>query len=133
MKRTSQAGFTMVELVITATVAAIIILTVIDGFTSIEQLNRTARAETIGTQVVQQEMEKVRNTPYANIATGATDLSSQLSAYGSLGTPRTFTKTVTVIDANGLKQVDFALSYTIYHRTKKIQLSTEVANIGINR
>jgi type II secretory pathway pseudopilin PulG len=128
-----QAGFTMLELVITASVAATIILVVIEGFTDIGKLNRTARNITIATQIAQQEMEKVRNTPYSNIATGTTDISSQLTPYPSLEAPRSATKTVTVIDANGLKKVDIAISYTIYHRTKQVQLSTEISNIGINR
>ncbi len=122
----------MIELIVTATVAAVIIVAVITGITEIEGLNRNARAQTIAVEVVQQELEKVRNTPYSSISTGTTDLVSQLSGYPNLGTPRSFTKTVTIVDAGGLKQVDFALSYTIYHRTKHIQLSTQISNIGIN-
>ncbi len=108
------------------------IVSVLGGLTEVEQLNRTARAQTIATEVVQQELEKVRNTPYANIGVGTTDLSSALSGYPTLESPRSFTKTVTVVDAGGLKQVDFSLNYKIYHRTKTVQVSTEVSNIGIN-
>ena len=102
MTRQSQSGLTMIELVVAATVAAMMIVAVLGGLTEIEQLNRTARAQTIATEVVQQELEKVRNSPYANITTGATDLSAALSPYPTLENPRNFTKTVTVVDAGGL-------------------------------
>jgi Tfp pilus assembly protein PilV len=128
-----QAGLTMIELIVTATVAAIIIVAVIAGVTEIEKLNRNARAQTIAVQLVQQELEKVRNTPYANISTGTSDLVSQLAAYPNLESPRSFTKTVTIVDAGGMKQVDFALSYTIYHRSKQVQLTTQISHIGINQ
>ncbi|HSX14587.1 MAG TPA: prepilin-type N-terminal cleavage/methylation domain-containing protein [Candidatus Saccharimonadales bacterium] len=133
MKARNQAGFTLLELIITATVAAIIIVVVIEGFTGIEQLNRTARNVTIATQLAQQQMEQIRNTPYNNIAIGTTDISSILTPYPSLGNPRSATQIVTTLDAAGLKQVDINISYTIYHRTKRVQVSTEVANIGVNK
>jgi prepilin-type N-terminal cleavage/methylation domain-containing protein len=133
VKRQGQAGFTLLELIITASVAAIIVIVVIEGFISVEQINRNARNLTIATQLAQQQMEQVRNTPYNNIATGTSDISSILSPYPSLENPRTATQTVTVLDASGLKQVDIAISYTIYRRTKHVQVSTQVASVGINK
>lgn len=133
MKLRAQAGFTMLELVITATIAAIIILVVIEGFNDIEKLNRNARNTTIATEVAQQELEKIRNTPYANIATGTSDITTVLSPYPSLESPRSAQLKVTEVDPDGLKTIEVDISYTIFHRTKKVQLVTQVANSGLNR
>lgn len=133
MKRSHQAGFTFLELIITTSIIGIVVVIVIEGFIGIGQINRNARNLTIATQLAQQQMEQVRNTPYNNIAAGTTDISSILGPYPSLENPRSATQTVSVIDANGLKQVDIAISYTVFNRTKHVQLSTQVASVGINR
>lgn len=134
MKQSREAGFTIIELVVTMAFMGIVIVSISQLYLTLRQVNRSADNYTTATQVAQQLMEKYRNTPYANITTGTTDVtSSVLSPYPSLSSPRSATTTVTEVDAAGLKQVDIAVSYKDRSGTRNVQLSTLISNKGINR
>jgi Tfp pilus assembly protein PilV len=129
-----QRGFSLIELVVTAAFMGIIVVAVVGLFIGLRQINRTANNYTIATQVAQQLVEQYRNTPYASIAVGTTNVtSSALSPYPSLLSPRSATVTVTQVNASGIKQVDVAISYKDRVGTKNVQFSTQVANKGLNR
>lgn len=130
----NQAGFTLIETLVALVVIAMSVAAVLTAFIAVESLNRRARNLTIATQAANQQLETYRNTAYAGIPTGANqDLSSLLTPYPSLGTPRSALATITEIDPAGLKQVDIAISYTESGKTKNVQVSTLIARRGINR
>lgn len=134
MRLNRTGGFTIIELVVTMAFMGIVIVSVSGLYVSLRQTNRAANNYTIAVQVAQQMVEKFRNTPYSNIAAGTTDVTSTyLTAYPSLLTPRSATTTVTVVDANGLKQLDVAVSYMDRTGVKNVQLSTLISNKGVNR
>jgi type II secretory pathway pseudopilin PulG len=127
-------GFTIIELVVTIAFMGIVIVSLMELFTALRQTNRAANNYTIATQVAQQIVEQYRNTPYASINTGTSDVtSSALSPYPSLLTPRSATVTVAEVDPNGLKQIDVSISYKERTGVKTVQLSTYVSYKGINK
>jgi prepilin-type N-terminal cleavage/methylation domain-containing protein len=127
-----QSGFTLIEFIVAATLLATIVVAVATTLDSIKAINFSANNLTIGTEAAQQQLELYRNTPYNQIALGTQDISSSLSAYPSLKSPRSATATVTQVDPDGIKQVDIAITYTGQGGTKRIQVSTRVANKGLN-
>jgi len=127
-----QSGFTLIEFIVAATLLATIVVAVATTLDSIKAINFSANNLTIGTEAAQQQLELYRNTPYNQIALGTQDISSSLSAYPSLKSPRSATATVTQVDPDGIKQVDIAITYTGQGGTKRIQVSTQVANKGLN-
>lgn len=128
-----QRGFTLIELIITATVLAIIVVAVGGMLDSIGAINRSANQLTIATGIAQQQLERYRNIPYNDINVGTVDLSSALAPYPSLHSPRSATATVTQVDPNGLKEVEIDISYTGSGGTKNVQVATEISYKGINK
>lgn len=130
----NQAGFTLIEILVASVTIAITVTVVAGVWNSVEILNRRARNLTIATQVVQQQVEVYRNTPFAGLpAAGTIDASSILSPYPSLGSPRSVSVVVTDVDPGDLKQVDVNLSYTESGHTKNAQATTLISIKGLNK
>jgi len=127
-----QSGFTLIEFIIAATLLATIVVAVATTLDSIKAINFSANNLTIATEAAQQQLELYRNTPYNQITIGTQNISSSLNAYPSLKSPRSATAVVTQVNAAGIKQIDIAISYTGSGGTKRVQVSTQVANKGLN-
>lgn len=128
-----ESGFTFLEVIVACVAMGIVITVITTAFISIQRVNYRTKNLAIGTQVVQQQVELYRNTPYSSIPIGTQDISSQLAVYPSLGQPRSASITVTEVSADILKKIDVALIYTENGVTKNIQTSTLVAARGINK
>ena len=126
-----EAGFTLVELALTAGVIGLAVLAIGTAFTAIQQTNRDARTQIIATQAAQQEMEVVRNTPYSALAAGTTNLSSRLNAYPLLPGPKTMQLVISQSSVD-LLQADVTVTYKWHGGSRTLQLTTLVANNGIN-
>ena len=131
--RWRESGFTMIELIAAAAFLATLAVTIIEAFIGIETLNRDARNYIIASELAQQELEILRNTPYNNLTVGTTSFASALAAYPSLLAPNSATYTITQVDPNGLKQADVAITYTTRSKTKNVQLTTLISYLGIDR
>ena len=129
-----ERGFTIIELIVTMSFMGIVIASVSELYISLRQTNRAANNLTIATQVAQGQVEKYRNTNFYNIPVGTVDVTaSALGAYPSLLPPRSATVVATLVDANGLKQVDVAISYRDRTGIKNVQMSTLISYKGVNR
>jgi len=133
MLKARERGFTLIELVVTMVFLGIVLVSVSGLFASLRQTNTEANNYTIASEVAQQLVEEYRNLPYANITTGTKDVTSYLSSYPSLKTPRSATVVVTQVDAKGLISVDVSVSYTSRTGSKKVELTTLISNKGINQ
>ncbi len=134
MHSRNNTGFTIIELVVAMAFLGIVVVSVSELYATLRQANRAANNYTIATQAAQQLVEKFRNTNYNNIPIGTTDVTaSTLATYPSLLAPRSATTTVTLVDANGLKQVDVAVSYKERTGIKNVQFSTLISYKGVNR
>lgn len=133
MKSRDERGFSLLELLITAAVMSVIILSIYGFFQSVRDVNRFASNLVIANQVAQKQIEAYRNTPYNTIPTGTQNVSSILTSYPSLRTPRSATAVITELQPDGLKQIDLTISYTDKGGTKTVAVSTLVASRGINK
>ncbi|HEY2003792.1 MAG TPA: hypothetical protein VGH44_01600 [Candidatus Saccharimonadia bacterium] len=133
MTRNSQAGFTIMELIVAMAFVGVVIVSMTDLFTGLRQINRAANNYTIATQVAQQIMEQYRNTPFSSLTLGTVDYSSYLTPYPSLLGPRSATATISQPGASGVDQVDVTVSYKDRTGTKTVSFSTQIANKGLNR
>lgn len=127
----SESGFTLIELVITTVVLALVVAAMASLFISVEDTNRQARNYALAVQYEHQLMENIRNSPYGGLVVGSTDFSATLPP--DLRTPRTGTSTITEVDAAGLKRLDIAISYTEHQHVRKVETSTYIARRGIDR
>ena len=130
----NERGFTLIEVMVSAVLMAIMIIALQQLFIALKQLNREANNYTDATEVAQELIEKYRNLPYSNLTPGVTDLtSSALGPYPNLLSPRSATVTITQVNPNGLDQLDVAISYKDRDGVKNVQLETDVSYKGVNR
>ena len=128
----NESGFTLVELIITATFVAAASTAIIGIFISVSILNAQARNISLATALAEKKLETYRDAGYSAIPTGNPAETFTSEMVPQLGSPRSATTIVTVPQA-GLKQVDVKVMFTQNGRTQNIQLSTLVAQRGINR
>ncbi len=128
-----RAGFTLIEQVVAATVLLVMFVAVTQAFITIGTINNRANAQTQAVELMQQKLETVRNTPYANLSIGTTDFSTELNAFPALKAPRTANLIVTEVTPGTLKRVDITITYTQSGIQKKVGTSTLVGLRGLNR
>ena len=133
MKFHTQQGFTLIEVVVATAVMATIFIALAGVFNTLHQVNARANTLTIVTQLAQQQLEKIRNTPYTSITVGITDISSIMSPYANIGSPNSASITTIQVDPNGLKSVDITINYTDHKYAKVVKVSTLVALNGVNK
>lgn len=105
---------------------------IVEIFIVVGHMDKQSRNMAVATALAEQKIETYRDAGYNAIPPGtpAEDFSALLPA--NFGTPKSAVANVSTPQA-GLKQVDVVISYTDDKRAKKIQLSTLVAQTGIDR
>jgi prepilin-type N-terminal cleavage/methylation domain-containing protein len=133
MKFHTQKGFTLLEVLVATAVMATTFIAIAGVFNTLHQINARANTLTTVTQLAQKQLEKIRNTPYTNITVGTTDISSIMTPYANIGSPKTASITTMQVDPNGLKSVDITINYTDHKYPKIVKLTTLVALNGVNK
>lgn len=133
MNHTDESGFTLIEVMLASAIMAIVFIAIAGVFNTLHQVNARANTLTITTQLAQQQLEKYRNTPYTSIPVGTTDISSILTPFSNIGSPRSATITVVQTDPNGLKSVDIKINYTDHKYPKVVEVTTLMALNGQNK
>ncbi len=122
----------MVEVVVTAAFVAVASAAIIEIFITVARLNREARNLSVATALAEQKLEVYRDAGYNAVPTGtpAEDFSGSLPA--NFGSPKSAVSNVTT-PQSGIKQVDIVISYYDSGRQKNVQITTLMAQRGINR
>lgn len=128
----SKHGFTMVELMVTAMFISLTSAAIINIFILTGKLNTQARNLAVATALAEQKLEVYRDAGFNAIPLGSPGETFTSVLPANFGSPKSAIANVTSPQA-GLKQVDIVISYTDAGRTKKVQISTLMAQRGINR
>ncbi|HSX41462.1 MAG TPA: hypothetical protein VLF21_02430 [Candidatus Saccharimonadales bacterium] len=128
----SESGFTLVELIITATFVAAASAAIIGIFVTVNKLNKQARNLAIATALAQQKIETDRNQGYESIPANEDFTTSLPSNFGS---PKSATASYSDLSPvqDGLKQLNIAIYWQEDKVTKHVQLSTLISQQGIGR
>jgi Tfp pilus assembly protein PilE len=127
-------GFTLIEFIVAGVYLSIVVLAIYGTFNGISQINKQTNDDTTAVAAAQEIIEEYRNMPYANIATGTTNMTSSILANdNNLESPRSASVTVTLVNANGIKEVDATVGWTSLTGYKTVELSTQISYIGINK
>lgn len=127
-----QGGFTLVELIVTATFTATVLIAIVGVFVMAGKLNRHSRNLAIATQLAQQKIEIYRNTAYGSIPIGSPAETFTSSLPSNFGSPKSATVTVTQLQP-GLLQLDVAIVYSEEGAPKNVQVTTLIAERGLNK
>jgi len=126
-----QAGFTIVELLVTIVVTGFIISGVASLVMAINGTQRSTLLLETATRAGEQQVESLRNNMYNTLEPGVNiDFTADLPS--TLHEPRSGTVTVSE-PANGLRRVDVTVTYQDGSNQKSVRLSSLIGQIGIGQ
>jgi prepilin-type N-terminal cleavage/methylation domain-containing protein len=126
-----QAGFTIVELLITIILIGLVTGWLASLFISIQNIQQQTTYVDLATRAAQREIETLRNDNYASLTPGQTiNFTSQLPSRlpgGSSGTVQVSQPTT------DLRRVDVTVSYKVIGKQRSVTLSSLIGVIGITQ
>jgi len=126
-----QAGFTIVEVIITIVFLGFAVAGITEVYLSIQRLQEQTAWLQSASHAAQTEIESLRNTSYNGLTSGQNiNFSSSLPT--TLPGPRTGTVAVSEPQA-GLKRVDVTVSYNDHGKTRNVELTSLIGVIGITQ
>jgi len=126
----NQAGFTLVELVVTMLVGTIFLLALNDSVTSYLHTGKQVQDLTIANSYVEGKIESLRNTGYNALTIGSTNITSELPS--SLKPPRSASLQVTA-PQTGLKKVDISVTYNDQGASRTYSYTTYIGELGVGQ
>lgn len=130
MSNKSQAGFTIIEVLIVISLFAILIPSLSVGITNLTAVNNRARDLSVVNMVAQNKIEQLRSMGYNSIPPGTTSFTAELPA--TLSQPKSASYTVDN-SVNGIKQITIDISYRDYQQTKAITYRSIISEIGVGQ
>lgn len=126
-----QAGFTIVELLVTIAIVGITTASLTSMFISIQRVQQQTLHVDSATRAAQRQIESLRNDNYASLTPGQTiNFTSQLPS----SLPPGSTGTVQVSQpATDLRRVDVTVTYKENGKPRSITLSSLIGVIGITQ
>jgi prepilin-type N-terminal cleavage/methylation domain-containing protein len=126
----SQAGFTLVELLVAIAVGAIVTMSLTQVVTSYLHVSQRGRYLYTANSFVEAKTEGLRNQGYNAIPTGTTDITAQLPS--QLPPSRSATMIVSS-PATGLKQIDITVTYKDNGLTNSYAYTTYMGELGVGQ
>lgn len=126
MKKTSQAGFSIVELIIAIALFSIALPAIAGLVSLLTQMNDRTSDTVAITSIAENKVESLRSKGFNGIATGTTTFTSELPNY--LPTPKTATYTVSQLSPS-IKTVDIVITSA----GKQTSYRTYVGELGVGQ
>ena len=124
----SSGGFTLVELLVSIAVGAIVVASLNSLVTSYLHVSQRGRYLSAANSFVEGKVEAIRNNGYNSINAGTTSLNSQLP---STLPPGSSGSMVVSNPSNGLKQIDITVSYKDQGTVKSYSYTTYIGELGV--
>lgn len=125
------AGFTLVELVVTILVLSIFVISLSSLFYSTQIIAVQNQHLDLAIEAARTEIEELRNNGYDSLTPGSnivftSSLPAQLP-------PNKVGSVVVSQPATGLIRVDVSIKYTDYGKSENVELSSDIGVIGIGQ
>lgn len=129
--RRSEAGFTLVELLVTMVVLGIIIASMAGLYWTLQITQVQSQHLDIANRAARTQIENLRNNGYNALTPGST-INFTSSLPSSLPNDKNGTVVVSQ-PASDLRRVDVTITYTDYGKQQRITLSSNIGIIGIGQ
>ena len=126
----SQAGFTIVELLITIILLALAVPVLGSLVSMLSGVNDRARDLALIHALAENKIESLRSAGFGNLALGTTSFTSELPS--SIATPRSAQYVVTSV-STPLKQVQITISYNDHGQTRTLNYRTYIGELGVGQ
>jgi prepilin-type N-terminal cleavage/methylation domain-containing protein len=128
--RKSSDGFTIVEILVSIAVAAIVTMSLNSVVTTYLHVSQRGRYLNLANSYVESKVEALRNQGYNSVSTGTADLTSELPS--QLPLSRSASMTVTA-PSGGIKQVDISVSYNDQGFSNSVSYTTYLGELGVGQ
>lgn len=126
----SQSGFSIVELLITLVVAAILILVMNTIFTTQVYISQRARDLALANAYAEGKIESLRSAGFLGLTNGTTSVTNELPA--ELSNPRN--GTLEISDYNtAIKRAVLTITYNEQGKTRTYTYTTFVGELGVGQ
>jgi len=130
MQLKRQNGFTLVELLVSIAVAAIVTASLSQVVTSYVHVAQRGRYLNLANSYAEAKIESLRNTGYNGLTPGTTSLTSELPSQ----LPRSRSASMTIgSPSGGLKEVDITVSYNDQGQSNSYTYTTYIGELGVGQ
>lgn len=130
MVKKSEAGFTIIELLVAIAVVGILVPTLAGFVNTLNRFNDRARDLSLVNSLAENKAEGLRSLGYSGLSNGTTTFNTELPT--SLGSPKTASYTVTTPNT-GIKQIDMSISYKDHEITRNVTYRTYIGELGVGQ
>lgn len=128
--KNQQAGFTIVELLVSIAVAAVVTASLSQVVTTYLHVAQRGRYLSQANAYIEAKAEALRNAGYNSLNIGTTNLSSELPSR----LPPTRNASMTVTNpGGGIKKIDLTVSYKDQGQTNTYSYTTYVGELGVGQ
>lgn len=125
-----QAGFTIVELIVTIVLIGLLIPAIVMTITALDTINDRARDLSSVHALAENKAESLRSISFTGLANGTVSFTNELPS--SLASPRAASYTITSATP-ALKQVDIHISYNDHGQNRTIDYRTYIGELGVGQ
>lgn len=132
-KQTQQAGFTLVEIIVTIIVFALILPAVAAMVVSLQSINDRAREFSMVHALAQNKIEELRSEGFITVENGTYPFTDELP--DTLSRPRLAEYTVGLVDPDdpSLKQIVIEISYNDRGEQRTLTYETYLGELGVGQ
>jgi prepilin-type N-terminal cleavage/methylation domain-containing protein len=123
-------GFTVVELLVSIIVAAILITSVSTILTTHTYISQQGRDLALANAFAEAKVETLRSIGYLGLSDGTTDITSELPS--ELSSPRTASQQISSY-TNDIKAVTLSITYNEQGKSKTHTYKTFVGELGVGQ
>jgi prepilin-type N-terminal cleavage/methylation domain-containing protein len=124
-----QRGFSVVELLVSIALFAVIVPTLSTALATLSALNNRARDLTLISIIAENKIESLRSIGYNSVPPGTVDFTSELPT--EVAAPKSASYTVT--QNSGYRTVDITVSYKDYRRTREVRYRSIISETGVGQ
>lgn len=129
-KYPDQDGFTIVELLVTIVVGAILLTGLNVAIISQVHLSERTRDLTLSNAFVEYKIESLRSIGYSGLTDSTTNITSELPA--DLNSPRSGSLQISTL-SSGMKQIDITVSYNSQGTNRTYSYTTYIGELGVGQ
>lgn len=126
----SNDGFTIIELLISLAIIAVVLPALALGINSLTVLNNRTRDLTLTNLIAENKAEELRSSGFNSLSEGVTDFTNELPA--ELAAPRSATYSVSN-PTPGIIEIDISITYQDYGDPRTQLYKTAVSELGVGQ
>ncbi len=130
VKIKNEGGLTLVELLVTIALAAVVVVSLTTVVTTYLHVAQRGRYLNLANSFVESKFEQLRNNGFNSLSLGTTSLTSQLTP--QLPLSRAASMTVSS-PYTGVDQVDISISYKDQGKTQTYAYTTYIGELGVGQ